>query len=219
MNNKAKFICTYFDEILPDAKCELIYHKDYELLFAVILSAQTTDKSVNKVSVKLFKEYPTLESIANAKLEDIEHIIHSIGLSKTKAKNIISCAKIIHENYNDKVSDDFNVLITLPGVGRKTANVTLLELFSKPVMAVDTHVERVCKRLKIALKNYTPYDVEMKINKLFPKYKLKSLHHQFIHFGRYICLSRNPKCENCKLHKYCSFFHQVDKINKEECNE
>ena len=145
MNNKEKAIIIndYFNEILYDAKCELIYRKPYELVISVMLSAQTTDKSVNKVTKVLFNKYPSLYDLSNASEDDVKEIIKSIGLASSKAKNVISISRNLLERFNGEVPFTHEELMSLPGVGRKTANVCLLELYSKPVMAVDTHVERV----------------------------------------------------------------------------
>jgi len=200
---KAKLIKDYFDEILPDAKCELVYSKPYELVICVMLSAQTTDKSVNNVTKGLFEKYPTLEALSQANYQDVYNQIKAIGLASNKAKNVIEISKGLLENFNGIVPSNREQLMSLPGVGRKTANVVLLELFNQPVMAVDTHVERVSKRLGIAKGEDTPFEVEMKINKFFPKEDLPSLHHQMIHFGRYMCKSQKPNCAECKLKDIC----------------
>lgn len=205
-NRKVQDIIDYFNEILPNAKCELNYFNDYSLLIAVMLSAQTTDASVNKVTPILFSKYKSLEELSLAKIEDVENCIKSIGLYHNKAKNIINIAKQLIENFNGVVPNNKKDLISLSGVGNKTANVVLCELFSQNEFPVDTHVERVSKRLKLAKISDNVNVVETKLRKLFPKDKYILLHHQFIHFGRYYCMSRNPKCDNCKLSSYCSFF-------------
>ena len=205
INQKREDILSYFNEILPDAKCELNYFNDYSLLIAVVLSAQTTDNSVNKVTPILFDKYRSLDELANAKLEDVEECIKSIGLYHNKAKNIISLAQELISRFNKKVPNNKQDLLSLPGVGNKTANVVLCELFLQNEFPVDTHVERVSKRLKLAKKLDNVKVVESNLRKYFPEDKYILLHHQFIHFGRYFCTSRNPKCENCKLKKYCSF--------------
>ena len=204
-------IISFFDELFPHAKCELNYSKDYELLFAVILSAQATDKSVNKVTDELFKKYPTLDSFCEANVEDVEKIIHSVGLSNNKSKNIVNTAKELKNKFNGVVPSTREELMSLSGVGRKTANVVLIEFFKQPEMPVDTHVERVSKRLKIAKKDDTVLEVEKKINKLFSKSELIKLHHQFIFFGRYFCKSQRPNCIECKLKHLCSYYKNVCK--------
>jgi len=203
ISKKAEQVLLYLNEILPNVGCELNYHKDYELLIAVVLSAQTTDKSVNQVTPRLFSKYQSLEELANADIKDVEEIIKSIGLYKAKAKNIVNLAKELVNKYDSKVPSDKDVLVTLPGVGNKTAGVTRLELFKADELPVDTHVARIAKRLKFASKNDEPLDIEKKLKKAFPQEYWGKLHHQFIHFGRYYCTAKNPKCENCKIREFC----------------
>ncbi len=206
MSLKTSYIESYFDEILKNASCELIYNKDYELLIAVMLSAQTTDKKVNKVTEVLFKKYPSIDALADAEVKDIELIIHSIGLYKNKAKNVIGIAKSLKEKFNYHVPNELDELTSMPGVGRKTANVVLAEIYHYPVIAVDTHVERCSKRLGLAKKDDSVLIVEKKLSKLFKKENRIKIHHQFIHFGRYYCLAQNPKCHECKLCDYCLYY-------------
>ena len=204
MTTKNKCITTYLDELFPNVGCELNYHKDYELVIAVMLSAQTTDVSVNNVTQVLFDKYQDLNSLANADLKDIEDIIHSIGLYKNKAKNVIGIAKALVENYGGVVPSDKDGLQKLPGVGNKTAGVIRAEIFKIPDLPVDTHILRISKRLKLASKDDDPYDVEMKLKRAFPKDSWIKLHHQLIHFGRYFCTARNPQCEKCKIAEFCT---------------
>ena len=204
MTTKNKCITTYLDELFPNVGCELNYHKDYELVIAVMLSAQTTDVSVNNVTQVLFDKYLDLNSLANADLEDIEDIIHSIGLYKNKAKNVIGIAKALVENYGGVVPSDKDGLQKLPGVGNKTAGVIRAEIFKIPDLPVDTHILRISKRLKLASKDDDPYDVEMKLKRAFPKDSWIKLHHQLMHFGRYFCTARNPQCEKCKIAEFCT---------------
>lgn len=206
MDKKSTLIVTYLNEILPNAKCELNYNYDYELLIAVILSAQTSDKKVNNVTSILFKKYPKLEDFAHANYLEVYSIIYPLGLASNKAKNIIKCAQELIEKYEKKVPSDFDILITLPGVGRKTANVVRGELFSIPCIAVDTHVERVSKRLHLANIDDTPLVVEKKLEKRFPAVLHVLLHHQIIHFGRYYCTAKKPECEGCGLKSICQYF-------------
>lgn len=203
ISKKAEQVLLYLNEILPNVGCELNYHKDYELLIAVVLSAQTTDKSVNQVTPILFSKYQSLEELANADIKDVEEIIKSIGLYKAKAKNIVNLAKELVNKYDSKVPGDKDVLVTLPGVGNKTAGVTRLELFNADELPVDTHVARIAKRLKFVSKNDEPLIIEKKLKKAFPQEYWGKLHHQFIHFGRYYCTAKNPKCENCKIREFC----------------
>ena len=191
----------YLDEIIPNPRCELNYNKDYELLIATMLSAQTTDKKVNQVTEILFKKYKTLEELSQANIEDIKQIIKPIGTYNKKAKNVIEIADKLKElNY---VPNDREYLEKLPGVGRKTTNVVLSNIYNIPCIAVDTHVERVSKRLGLAPKNADVRRVEDLLTKKFKKEKLNRLHHQLVLFGRYYCKSQNPQCENCKLRDIC----------------
>ena len=192
------------DEQYPQVGCELFYTKDYELVIAVMLSAQTTDISVNKVTKVLFEKYPTLESLAKADLSDIENIIHSIGLYKNKAKNVLAIVQTLLEKYDGKLPSDKDELQKLPGVGNKTAGVIRCEIFQIPDLPVDTHILRISKRLKLALDSDDATSTELKLKKVFPKDRWIKTHHQLIHFGRDICLARNPHCEMCKLAEICT---------------
>lgn len=193
----------YLDELIPNPKCELNYNKDYELLIATMLSAQTTDKKVNQVTEILFKKYKTLEELSKADIEEIKNIIKPIGTYNKKAKNVIEIAKELKSiGY---VPNDRNYLESLPGVGRKTTNVVLSNIYNAPCIAVDTHVERVSKRLALAPKKSDVRKVEDRLNKLFPEEKLCRLHHQLVLFGRYYCKSQNPQCDTCKLVDICKY--------------
>ena len=205
MKTNIKPLLDYLDEILPTAKCELLYSKDYELVIAVMLSAQTTDKSVNAVTPILFKKYPTLNALYDAPLEDIEEIIKPIGLYKNKAKNLKGIVKDLKERFNGVVPSDKEQLMTLPGVGNKTAGVIRAEIFQIPDLPVDTHILRISKRLNLAKKDDEPIDVERKLKKIIPEERWIKSHHQLIHFGRYYCIARSPKCENCKISDMCIY--------------
>lgn len=196
-------ILEYFDELIPNPHCELVYHKDYEFLIAVMLSAQTTDKRVNQVTSILFDKYPTIESLAKADTYDIEEIIKPLGTFKRKAVNVQEIAARLVKEQNGKVPNDRKYLETLSGVGRKTTNVVLSELYKIPVMAVDTHVARVSKRLGLAKPQDDVLKIERKLTKKIPKERIPSTHHQFILFGRYYCKAVSPLCENCKLKDIC----------------
>ena len=204
MKTNIKPLLDCLDEILPTAKCELLYTKDYELVIAVMLSAQTTDKSVNAVTPILFKKYPTLDALYNAPLEDIEEIIKPIGLYKNKAKNLKGIVKDLKERFNGVVPSNKDELMTLPGVGNKTAGVIRAEIFQIPDLPVDTHILRISKRLNLAKKDDEPIDVERKLKKIIPEERWIKSHHQLIHFGRYYCMARSPKCENCKISDMCA---------------
>lgn len=201
----ANNIITYLDSIIPNPRCELNYKKDYELLIAVMLSAQTTDKRVNMVTAILFNKYKNLKELKSADIEDIENIIKPIGTYHKKAKNIIEIANKLVDEKNGIVPNDRLYLESLPGVGRKTTNVVLSNLFDIPCIAVDTHVSRVSKRLGLANNNDDVLTIEKKLNKIFKKEDLNRLHHQLVLFGRYYCKAKNPDCENCKLKNNCKY--------------
>ncbi len=198
-------IIEYLDELFPNPHCELKYNKDYELLLAVMMSAQTTDKRVNMVTDKLFKKYNSLEKLSNADINDIIDIIRPIGTFNKKASNIISIASSLLNEKGGIVPNDRKYLESLAGVGRKTTNVVLSNLYNVPCIAVDTHVARVSKRLKIANDKDDVLVIEKKLTKFFPKDKLCRLHHQLVLFGRYYCKAQNPLCENCKLKNICKY--------------
>lgn len=198
-----KKIINYLDELYPNATCELVYNKDYELLIAVMLSAQTTDIRVNMVTKILFQKYPTLNDLKNASLIDLEKVIRPIGTFRKKAKNIINIATRLVEEQNGVVPNDRVFLESLNGVGRKTANVILSVLFNEPVIAVDTHIKRVSIRLGLADELDDVYVIEQKLMKLIPKDKINKFHNQMIFFGRYHCKARKPNCFNCKLKDIC----------------
>ena len=196
-------LLSYLDELFPTAKCELFYKRDYELVIAVMLSAQTTDRSVNAVTPILFEKYPSLDDLNKASLEDIEEILKPIGLYKNKAKNLKGIVKDLIERFNYVVPSDKEQLMTLPGVGNKTAGVIRAEIFQIPDLPVDTHILRIAKRLKLAKKDDEPIDVERKLKKIIPEERWIKSHHQLIHFGRYFCTARSPQCENCKIRDMC----------------
>ena len=196
-------IFSFFDELFPNASCELNYTSDYTLLIAVILSAQTTDKSVNLVTPELFRSFPTIESIADADISEIENHIRSIGLYRTKALNIQTCCRQIIDRFEGKVPSDKEALMSLPGVGAKTANVVRAELFHIPEIAVDTHVARISKRLYFAKPTDSVEIIEKKLRNVIPEERYIKTHHQMIHFGRYFCKAMNPNCSQCHLRAYC----------------
>ena len=199
---KTDLIMEYLSELFPNPKCELNYNSDYELLIAIVLSAQTTDKSVNKVTDILFKKYNSLEKLSNASIDDIYDIIRPIGFKK-KSVYVKEIANVLLNEYNGVVPDKKELLIKLPGVGGKTANVFLSEYYNYPYIAVDTHVERVSKRLGLASKNDDVLKIENKLMKVFPKEKWARLHLQLVLFGRYHCKAIKPECSNCKLIDIC----------------
>ena len=200
---KRDFFISYLEELHNDAKCALDYNNDYELLFAIILSAQTTDKSVNKVTPILFNKYPDIKSLSNANVIDIENIIREIGLYKNKAKNISQASKKLVSDGYDYIPNDFNYLLSLDGVGRKTANVFLAEYYNSNTLGVDTHILRVSKRLRITPLNGDALVAEEKLKKFIKDYNYKKLHHLIIAFGRNECKATRPLCDNCKFKEYC----------------
>lgn len=206
MKNKVLDIENYLDELIPNPKCELNYNKDYELLIAVVLSAQSTDKRVNQVTPILFNKYKTLKELKNASLSDLEEIIRPVGTYKKKSVFIKEIAKVLDEEYNGVFPQDRKILESLPGVGRKTVNVVLNELYDYPAIAVDTHVERVSKRLRLAYQNDSVEDVERKLMKKFDKTHWGRRHKQLVLFGRYHCKAVKPECENCKLQEICRYY-------------
>lgn len=201
---KCIIIEKYLDEILPNPGCELTYNSDYGFLIAVMLSAQCTDKKVNLVTKPFFEKYHSLEEIDALSIKEIEDNIRSLGLYKNKAKNLKGIAHELLARFNGKVPQDKNELMSLPGVGNKTANVVRVELFKIPEFPVDTHVERLAKRFKLADKSDDVLTVENKLKKDFKKENWIKLHHQFIHFGRYYCKAISPKCDGCKLAGICT---------------
>lgn len=200
MNN----IFDYLDELFPNPRCELDYNKDYEFLIAVCLSAQTTDKRVNKVTKVLFSKYDSLDKLVVANILDIENIIKEIGTFRKKAVFVKEIAKAVLKN-GGVVPNDRNFLENIPGIGRKTANVVLATLFNEPTIAVDTHVKRVSARLNISKKNDEVLVVEKKLMKKVPKERWNRTHHQLVLFGRYKCRAIKPQCDDCKLKNICNY--------------
>lgn len=200
---KADIISKTLDHMFPHAKVELRYANTFELLVAVVLSAQTTDVAVNRVTPELFLNYPTPHDLKQAPLASVEQIIKSIGLYRNKAKHIVELAKVIDETYGGIVPNDRDQLERLPGVGRKTTNVVLSNAFQVPAFAVDTHVARVSIRLGLANKQDSVFEIEQKLMKHFPESEWLRLHHQMIFFGRYHCHAKQPKCFECPLFDLC----------------
>lgn len=190
---------------MPIAETELNYRTDFELLVAVVLSAQCTDKRVNMVTPELFASYPTPFEMAKASKEDILELISSISYPNSKSEYLCTMSKMLVEHYNGIVPDNMADLTSLPGVGRKTANVIMSVLFNKPTMAVDTHVFRVSARLGLTTNAKNPLQAEMQLVKGFPPYLIPKAHHWLILHGRYVCLSRSPKCDKCGLSSLCLY--------------
>ncbi len=192
-------------DVITSPVCELKFNNNYELLVSVILSAQCTDKRVNEVTPKLFKKYPTPKHLANADINDVKKIIKPCGFYNNKSVNIISACKDITEKFNGVVPSEYAQLMSLSGVGRKTANVVRAVGFKIPSIAVDTHVFRVSNRLGIA-KSKTPEECEKKLMQSFPQKDWINLHHIILLYGRYYCTARNPKCENCVVKQVCEYY-------------
>lgn len=207
---KINDILEKLDIIIPDPRCELEYTKDYELLIATVLSAQCTDARVNKVTKILFDKYDIF-SLANANVSDIEKIIYSCGNYKKKSLYIINLSKSLVKDFNGVVPNNRIYLENLPGVGRKTTNVVLSNLYDVPAVAVDTHVERVSKRLGLAKEDDSVLQVEKKLMKKLPRNKWIRTHHQLVLFGRYTCKSQSPNCDKCLLKEYCKYYKMINK--------
>lgn len=210
---KINDIINKLDIMIPNPKCELNYNKDYELLIATVLSAQCTDARVNKVTEILFDKYDIF-TLSEANLKDIENIIYSCGNYKKKSIYLKEIANKLVKDFNGSVPNNREYLENLPGVGRKTTNVVLSNLFNVPAIAVDTHVDRVSKRLSLAKQNDTVYEVEKKLMKKIPKDLWSRCHHQLVLFGRYICKSQNPECNKCLLKENCKYNKRVVKTKK-----
>ncbi|BAK81697.1 endonuclease III [Candidatus Arthromitus sp. SFB-rat-Yit] len=207
MRKKFKIIVDKLIESYPDAKCELEYESPFQLLIATVLSAQTTDKKVNEVTNSLFSEYPKLEDFLNLDEEKLKDKIKCIGLYRTKSKNIINLCKILKEEFNGEVPKTRDELITLPGVGRKTANVVISNCFGVQAFAVDVHVFRVSNRIGIA-NSKTPEQTELELMKNIDESLWTICHHTIIFHGRRCCTSRKPNCGECKIKEYCKYYKQ-----------
>ena len=196
-------LLNYLDELFPNPQCELIYKSDYQLLMAIVLSAQSTDKRVNSVTPIIFSKYKTLSDLKNAKLSDLESIIRPVGSFRKKAYYLKEIARRLVDEFDGVVPVDREVLESFPGVGRKTVNVFLAEFYGFPAIAVDTHVERVSKRLKLAYLKDSVLDVERKLMKKVPKDRWAKFHLQMVLFGRYYCKALKPLCKSCPLKEFC----------------
>jgi endonuclease-3 len=211
LSQKQRFekVIEYFSKHQPLAETELQYSSPYELLVAVILSAQCTDKRVNQITPLLFKAFPTPEILALATVEEVFGHIKSISYPNNKAKHLVGMAQMLVNDFKGNVPSDIELLQKLPGVGRKTANVIASVVFQKPAMAVDTHVFRVSNRLGLTLNSKTPLETEKKLVRFIPKNKIAIAHHWLILHGRYVCLARNPKCVECNLSEYCIYYSKL----------
>lgn len=204
MKSNVNAILEKLDLMIPNPKCELEYSKPYELLMATVLSAQCTDSRVNQVTKVLWDHF-TLATLASAPIKEVERIIYPVGTYHNKAHYLIDIANRLIKDHNGEVPNDFNYLVTLPGVGRKTANVVLSNIYDRPAIAVDTHVYRTSHRLGLVPKNKNVYETEQYLMKVIPQDKWSRLHHQLVLFGRYTCKAKNPLCENCLLKEYCHY--------------
>ena len=197
-------VIEWFQQNMPVAETELHYHDPFQLLVAVILSAQCTDKRVNMITPALFKRFPTPEKMAEVEPEEVFEEIKSCSYPNNKAKNLVGMARMLISDFQGTVPEEMEELIKLPGVGRKTANVILSVVFNKPAMAVDTHVFRISARLGLTVNSKTPEETERQLVKLFPPELLPVAHHWLILHGRYVCLARKPKCGECGLQPWCA---------------
>lgn len=202
LKEKAVKICDILDEIYPEGLCSLQFEKPYELMIAVRLSAQCTDARVNIVTKDLFQQYPTLDSFADADLAELEQAVHPCGFYKAKAKSIKEMCQRVRDVYGGRVPDNMDDLLTLPGVGRKTANLLLGDVYGKPAVVTDTHCIRIAGRLGLT-KRHVPEQVEDDLRKILPPERSNRFCHQMVLFGRDICTARNPKCGECLLKVYC----------------
>lgn len=201
--NRVEIVEDYLEKLIPNPKCELNFSKDYELLIAIMLSAQTTDKRVNKVTKILFDKYKSLEEIKNANIDDLKSIVRELGSYNKKAMYVKEISRIIVDDYNGIMPRKRKELEKMPGVGRKTINVLFSELEIEPNIAVDTHVERVSKRLSLAKENDDVYKIEMKLRRKFKRDTWNKRHKQLVLFGRYYCKAIKPECDTCKLKNIC----------------
>lgn len=205
------FVISYFSEHAPNAETELVFDNPYQLLVAVVLSAQCTDKRVNLTTPALFAKYPTVYELANAAYEDLFSIIRSISYPGNKTRHLIGMAKMLVEKFGGEIPLTVDELIQLPGVGRKTANVITSVVDNQPNMAVDTHVFRVAARIGLTKNAKTPLAAEMQLIKHIPKELIYVAHHWLILHGRYICVARTPKCDECGLKPVCKYYNVMKK--------
>ena len=206
LKNKFKCVIEYFEKNMPVAESELNFENPYQLIVAVILSAQCTDKRVNMTTPALFERYPDAEALSKATVEDIYELIKSISYPNNKSKNLLGMAKALMSDFNGVVPDDVDKLQTLPGVGRKTANVVASVAFNKPAMAVDTHVFRVSARIGLTKNAKNPLETERQLVKYIPESVIPKAHHWLILHGRYVCKARKPECEKCGINTICEYF-------------
>lgn len=202
-----QFVIDYFSEHAPDAETELVYDNPFQLLVAVVLSAQCTDKRVNMTTPFIFEKYPVPELLANATFDELFPLVRSISYPNNKTKHLIGLAQMLVNDFNGQVPMTVEELIKLPGVGRKTANVITSVIDNQPNMAVDTHVFRVANRIGLTTNSKTPLSTEMELIKYFPKELIHKAHHWLILHGRYVCIARNPKCDICGVQTVCKYYN------------
>ena len=206
LKNKYRYLIEYFEKNMPIAESELNFENPYQLIVAVILSAQCTDKRVNMTTPALFERYPDAEALSKATVDDIYELIKSISYPNNKSKNLLGMAKVLVSDFDGIVPDDVDKLQTLPGVGRKTANVVASVAFNKPAMAVDTHVFRVSARIGLTKNAKNPLETEKQLVKYIPENIIPKAHHWLILHGRYVCKARKPECEKCGISDVCEYF-------------
>ena len=213
MTQKERYsgVIEWFKANMPAPETELVYRNPYELLVAVILSAQCTDKRVNLTTPALFERYPTVQDMANSSSDEIFDYIKSVTFPNNKSKSLLGMANMLVDVYNGEVPSTMEELIKIPGVGRKTANVILSVIFKKAAMAVDTHVFRVSNRIGLTNNSQTPLETEKILTRNIPKDLLGTAHHWLILHGRYVCMARKPKCMECGIRKFCKFYNQENK--------
>jgi len=216
--SKINVVLNYLEQLYPDPKCALIYSTPYELLVAVILSAQCTDKRVNVVTNELFKVANTPEKMIDLGIDRLIEYIHSCGFYNSKSKAIIQSSQDIIKYHNGQVPHEFDSLIKLRGVGRKTANVVISVAFGGQTIAVDTHVHRISKRLGLTTENSTPLQCELDLLRIVPTNRRSKFHHQMIWFGRDICSAINPKCSECELKNICKYYQKENYVFRQSNN-
>lgn len=220
MTRKERYeaVIGWFEEHMPVAETELHYTTPFELLVAVILSAQCTDKRVNMITPRLFRHYPTAEIMARAEVDDIFELVRSVSYPRAKAGYLVAMAQRLVADYQGEVPEEREELMKLPGVGRKTANVIASVIYNRPTMAVDTHVFRVSNRIGLTTNSKTPLETELTLIKYIPEHLIPKAHHWLILHGRYVCTARKPQCATCGLAPYCRYFAALErkKLNSKE---
>ena len=218
MTRKERYeaVISWFEEHMPVAETELHYRSPFERLVAVILSAQCTDKRVNMITPRLFKQYPTAEVMARAEVEDIFELIRSVSYPNAKAKYLVATSKLLVEHFCGEVPESREELMKLPGVGRKTANVIASVIYGRPTMAVDTHVFRVANRIGLTTNSKTPLETELTLVRYIPESLIPKAHHWLILHGRYVCVARKPHCSECGLAPYCRYYAAQQRRSKKE---